>query len=210
MLSKRLSSIAEMVDTKVLYDVGCDHALLDIYLSNEKNIKCIAIDKSIDCVNKAIKNVKKNSSNIKVLLNDGLNNIDILENSTVVISGMGTKNIIKIIENKKIDYLICQSNKNIYELRKNVCNLGYHIIDEKIVLEDKYYIIIKFEKGYKKYNEKEYYLGPILLKNKNNTYIDYLYKLKQNIEKNINKYEESKKKKINTLLNQIKEEIEYN
>ena len=45
MLSKRLNAIAEMVDTNVLYDVGCDHALLDIYLvQTKKNIKVIAPD----------------------------------------------------------------------------------------------------------------------------------------------------------------------
>ena len=101
MLSKRLNAIASMVDEKVLYDVGCDHALLDIYLSKVKNIKCIAIDKSRECVNKAINNVKKNKSTVEVMLNDGLCNIDLLPNSVVVTSGMGTKNIIKIIKDRR-------------------------------------------------------------------------------------------------------------
>lgn len=207
MLSKRLNAIAEMVDTKILYDVGCDHALLDIYLSKEKNVKCIAIDKSKDCVNKAIENCNKFSSNVEVLLNDGLNNIDILENSTVVISGMGTKNIIKIIKDKNIYSLICQTNKNIYELRKNVCMLGYYIVDEKIIFEDKYYIIIKFKKGNKKYTEKEYFLGPILLKNKDNLYLNYLENLKNMLEKNIDKYNDIKKSKYKQFLDEIKKEI---
>ena len=128
MLSKRLKTIANLVDTKNVYDVGCDHALLDIYLSNNFNKNCIAIDISEECVLKAKKNIEKNNSNVKVILNNGLENINILPDSTVIISGMGTKNIIKIINKKNIDNLICQSNKNIYELRKNVCKLGYFII----------------------------------------------------------------------------------
>ena len=45
----------------------------------------------------------------------------------------------EISNNKKnIDNLICQSNKNIYELRKNVCKLGYFIINEEIIFEDKF------------------------------------------------------------------------
>lgn len=207
MLSKRLNAIASMVDEKVLYDVGCDHALLDIYLSKVKNIKCIAIDKSKECVNKAINNVKRNKSNVEVILNDGLCNIDLLPNSVVVTSGMGTKNIIKIIKDKNIDNLICQSNKNIYELRKNVCNLGYYIFDEKIVFEDKFYIVIKFKKGFKIYDDTDYFLGPILQIKKDNIYIDYLNTLKNDILKNINKYDTNKKKKYNMFLQAIKKEL---
>ena len=45
-LSKRLECIASFVnDDMSLVDVGCDHALLDIYLCQvKKNIKIIASD----------------------------------------------------------------------------------------------------------------------------------------------------------------------
>ena len=85
MLSKRLKTIANLVDTKNVYDVGCDHALLDIYLSNNFNKNCIAIDISEECVLKAKKNIEKNNSNVKVILNNGLENINILPDSTVII-----------------------------------------------------------------------------------------------------------------------------
>ena len=39
-LSKRLSAIASFVSNNaVIADIGCDHALLDIYLSKKKIIK---------------------------------------------------------------------------------------------------------------------------------------------------------------------------
>lgn len=206
-LSKRLFAIANLINTKNVYDVGCDHALLDIYLSNNKSINCIAIDKSKECINKALENVKNNNSNVKVILNDGLTGINIVSDSTIILSGMGTKNILEIINNKDIECLICQSNKNIYELRKNVCALGYYIEDEKIVYETKFYIIIKFKKGYIKYNDKQFYLGPILLKNKNDTYVQYLNEMKKNIEKNIHNYDIEKKQKYSLLIKMIKEEL---
>ena len=201
-------TVAQMIDTKTLYDVGCDHAYLDIYLTKEKNIKCVAIDKSVKCIKKAITNIKESNCDIKVILSDGLNNISVLPNSTVVLCGMGTRNIIKIISNKPLENLICQSNRNIYELRKHVCDLGYTIVDEQIVFEDNYYIIIKFKKGYEKYTEKQLHLGPILLTNKNKLFNEYLLYFKKSIEKNINKFDEKKKKEKLSILNMITEELD--
>ncbi|MCM1370482.1 MAG: class I SAM-dependent methyltransferase [Clostridium sp.] len=176
-LSKRLKTIADMVDTKIIYDIGCDHALLDIYLS-EKETYCIAIDISPYCIEKASKNIGNNKY-IKLLVNNGLQGIDIVNNSTVILSGMGVKTILDIINGKNIDNLICQTNKNIYELRKKVCSLGYYIENEKVIFDKRYYIIIKFKKGISNYNEKELHLGPILLKNKTDIYYDYLKYLKK-------------------------------
>ena len=200
MLSKRLKTIANLVDTKNVYDVGCD--VCEEMLAPIKDMYEIQQE-----ANKQKMNDEKNNSNVKVILNNGLENINILPDSTVIISGMGTKNIIKIINKKNIDNLICQSNKNIYELRKNVCKLGYFIIDEEIIFEDKYYIIIKFKKGLKKYTENELLLGPTLSFKKDETYIKYLNELKNNIEKNINKYDENKLQRQLQILNIIKKEL---
>ena len=44
-ISNRLKTIADMIDGNYhVIDVGCDHALLDIYLTLNKKIKCTAID----------------------------------------------------------------------------------------------------------------------------------------------------------------------
>lgn len=206
MLSKRLKTIADMVDTKNIYDVGCDHGLLDIYLS-KKNKYCIAIDKSEKCINKTLENMKKNNVSFECILNDGLKNINILSDSTVILSGLGTKTILEIIKDVKPNVMICQSNKNIYELRKNICCLGYYIEEEKIVFDELYYIIIKFRKGNILYTPKQLFLGPILLKNKDEIYYNYLLAYKNQIEKNYSKYDINKKEKYDFILKKIKEEI---
>ena len=56
-ISRRLEAIASLVeDNKKIIDIGCDHALLDIYLiKNKKNLNIIASD---------INNCNNASSNI--------------------------------------------------------------------------------------------------------------------------------------------------
>ena len=58
-LSKRLKAIADLVDkdSKII-DVGCDHALLDIYLLKNKN----------DLFNKNIQNIIDKNNNILKML----------------------------------------------------------------------------------------------------------------------------------------------
>ena len=96
-LSKRLKAISDLIpnDSKVI-DVGADHALLDIYLNKYKNCSCLATDISPYCTEKAKENAIKYQANIETLTNDGLTGLN-LNNEIIVISGMGTKNIIKII-----------------------------------------------------------------------------------------------------------------
>ena len=59
-LTKRLNEIVSLIDegTNVI-DIGCDHALLDIYLTLNKKNKCIAADINKNALESAIKNIKK-------------------------------------------------------------------------------------------------------------------------------------------------------
>jgi len=177
-LSKRLQGIADLVNenTKIA-DVGCDHGLLDIYLTKEKNVKCIAIDNKQSCLDNAIANIKKYGldEKIETFLSDGLDKIDISNINTVIISGMGTSTILDIIKDKNISHMIIQSNNNLYELRKNLVKAGYYINNEVYVFEYKYYVIMELKKGRKKYSNFELEFGPVLLKNGNKEYFNYLY-----------------------------------
>ena len=71
-LSSRLKAIAELVpDCSNIVDIGCDHGLLDIYLTqSKKNITIIASDINQNALNNAIKNIKKEklTSKIKTVL----------------------------------------------------------------------------------------------------------------------------------------------
>lgn len=180
-ISKRLLAIARMVDkSSSIIDVGCDHALLDIYLSQNKQIKnAIASDIKEGAINQAKKNVLiSNANNVDVRLGDGLkvlNEADLVD--TIVISGMGSQKIISILKEnntwlKKINTIIIQSNKDNYNIRKAITSMGYYIKDESLVEERQIiYVIIKFEKGKLKYSNKQLRYGPVLLKRKDDLFI---------------------------------------
>ena len=59
-LSKRLEAVATLVEVgKRVIDVGCDHAYLDIYLTENNDNKCIATDINRNALNIAENNIKK-------------------------------------------------------------------------------------------------------------------------------------------------------
>lgn len=188
-LSKRLQSIASLLKDSLVYDVGCDHGLLDIYLTLYNNCKCVCIDVSNEIISRAIKNIKKYNleDKIDVRVGNGFEKLELNESSTLVLAGMGTQTIIKIISKNKTNTVICQTNTDIYELRKKVCENGYYIEDEKIVFENnRYYVTIKFCKGKSNYTYEELLIGIKLKQEKLfRKYIENLYK------KNKKAYEKS-------------------
>ncbi len=212
-ISNRLNCIANLIpkNSRVI-DVGCDHALLSIYLDLEKKCSCIAADINANALNGAKINLKKyNSNNVKIKLTDGINDIDVNENDYIVIAGMGTTTIKHILDNKKLsDNLIICSNNQWYELRKFVSSLGYKIAQEEFVIEhQKKYVIIHFKKGKKHYSKLDLKYGPFL---KNNSYyliyeLEKLFQIKEKIKnsKFIVKYKNSKEiKRVSKLINRVK------
>lgn len=180
-LSKRLLSIANLVDdnSKVV-DIGCDHGLVSIYLAmNKQNISIIASDINQNALDNAIKNINKYhlEDKIKVCLSNGLDNIND-EIDTIIISGMGGHTIIDILTNNQeklntVNNIIIQSNNDIEYVRRKIVKLGYYISKEKLILDKNiYYTVILFTKGKKKYTNKEYYFGPILLKENSKIFIE--------------------------------------
>ena len=189
-LSKRLKEIANFIpDNTNLVDIGCDHALLDIYLQlNNKNMKIIASDINENALNGAKKNIKKYNleDKIETRLSNGLDNINKDEIDTIVISGMGAHTIIGILrcnipKLKNVDNIIVQSNNHIDFLRKRILELNYYIDSEKLVKDNGIiYTIISFKKGKKHYSKKEIFFGPYLLKENSNLFKE---KNKQDLEK---------------------------
>lgn len=198
MLSLRLKEIASLIE-KDFINVGTDHALLELYLAKEKNLNSIGIDINYNSIIKSINNIKGYEDKIKIIQNDGLNNINISD-KLIVISGLGTKTILKIIKNIKKNDLLIQSNNNLYELRKKIIKKGYYIYNEKIVYDKKWYVIIYFKKGKKIYKKLDIYIGL----NKNKKYIDYLIMVNEKKLQSIpNKYF-YKKYKTKKIINQLK------
>ena len=183
-LSKRLECIADMVDnSSVIADIGCDHALLDIYLSQKKIIKkSIACDITIGALDQAKKNISINNiKNIDTRLGDGLEPINDDDNiDTIVMSGLGDQKIINVLDSNKnklksVNSIIIQSNTGIYNIRKYLTSIGYFIENEKLIKERNIiYVVIKFSKGNNNYTKKELMYGPLLLNNKDNLFNELL------------------------------------
>ena len=190
-LSKRLEAVATLVEVgKRVIDVGCDHAYLDIYLTENNDNNCIATDINRNALSIAEANIKKYNleDKIETKLTNGLEGLKIYKKDNIVISGMGTFTILEILKTNKLsDTLIISSNNNIDVLRKGVIKLGYYIDTELFIIDkNKPYIIIKFKKGFKKYNLNDFIFGPILKNNIN--YRKYLIKKYKEILKQISFY----------------------
>ena len=132
-INNRLKTVASFVlesDAKFIIDVGCDHALLDIYLFQcSDKLKIVASDINEGPLLKAEENLLKYScfNKIKLEKADGISNIN--DNTdTIIISGMGMENIIKILTQDKsnisnVKRLIISSNNKYEILRFKICNL---------------------------------------------------------------------------------------
>lgn len=175
MLSLRLSSLTKFVNyNDKIIDIGCDHALLDIFLVKNDLVKSIiASDVNSQALDSGIKNIENEglSDKIEARLGDGLNVLTDKDNiDTVIISGMGTNTIMGILNNdhlKNINKLIIQSNNDHTMLRKYVTKLGFFIKSEEYFQDNKKnYINIVFVRGNKKYSKIDLTYGPILKHNK--------------------------------------------
>lgn len=177
MISKRLKTVADFVNTDSrVIDIGCDHALLDIYLTLNKNVKCVALDVNKNALEIAKKNIEKYnlSDKIDTVLSNGVDNIDLLENDLLIMSGMGTNTILGILKNKKVknQKLIIQSNTEIFRLRKMMKKMGYYVIDEEVAFEkNKFYPTCFYGKGKEKGN---ILIGNLLSKENGYQYVNYL------------------------------------
>lgn len=213
MMSNRLKSLVKYINKNDnIIDIGCDHALLDIYIIKNNILNNIIVsDIHENALKAGIENIKKYKLENKIDARLG-NGLEVLTDNdsinTILISGMGTSTINSILDNKylnNINKLIIQSNNDHELLRKYITSLGYIITNEEYFVDNKKnYINIVFEKGKKKYSNKELKYGPILIKNK--AYLDFelnnclkIYKLIPNMKF---KYRFKLKKEIN-LINRL-------
>lgn len=209
-LTKRLQAIADLIDEKTyVIDVGCDHALLDIYLTKHKKNICIASDINENVIKIAKENIKANhlEEEIECIKSNGLENIVLKKPNTVCIAGMGTTTILNILDNPKVlavDNLIIQTNNEWSILRKEISKKGFKLIEEKIIKEHgKFYIIMKWVKGKSKLTKKQCYLGI----NNNHQYLSYLLNQNKEVLSKIPWQYFKKRRKIKQQIKWIKKEL---
>ena len=202
MIDERLKSLTKYVNKNDrIIDIGCDHALLDIYLVKNNIVdKIIVSDVSRNALMQGIININKYNLSDKIYARCG-NGLDVLNSNddinTIIISGMGSNTIINILNNKylnKINKLIIQSNKDYYLLRKEINKLGFIIYrEEVIIVNNKLYINIVFVRGNKKYNIEEIKYGT-----KNMLYRELYYNyLLNKYDKILKKVNKEKQNEIN-------------
>lgn len=181
-INTRLKLIGDLVEAdSTCLDIGCDHALLDIYLLKlNKNIKAIASDIAEGPLKQAENNLKKEhlEGKIELRLGDGLDTYT-KEVDTVIISGMGGRNIIGICKNnykvlKDIKTLIVSPNNYQEDVKKFLCKTGFYIEDEEFVREKKFiYQVLVFKRGHKSYTKRQMFFGPIFLIKKGDLFLEY-------------------------------------
>ena len=219
-INARLKKIGDLVEANSFcLDVGCDHALLDIYLvSKKKNIQAVASDIAEGPLEQAKNNIKRErlEDKIETRLGSGLKTYTD-EINTVIISGMRGRNIIGICKEdlkilKKIDTLIISPNNYQEDVKRFLTKNGFYIENEEFVKDKRFiYQIIIFKRGKKKYTKKDYFFGPVFLIKKGPLFREYyLRELKsREILKTMlpNNYK-IKKYKLNKEIQMIKNEIE--
>ena len=217
-INKRLEIISHYVEKNSnVIDVGCDHAKLSIYLVlNNVSKNLIASDINEKPLEQARKNIRLyNLDNyINIRLGDGISTMD--ENiDTIIISGMGGKNIVDILNKdkdklKKIKRIILSPNNNSQFIREFLDIINFKIVNEQIVLENnKFYNIIVLERGNTRYSWLEILFGYNVLKDE--CYFKYcnyiLQKYRNNLDKLPLKYINDRnnlKKYINYYENELK------
>ena len=186
-LSKRLETVASLVEeNRSIIDIGCDHALLSIFIALNMNPKkVIASDNKTGPLAGAKDNINKYKVSDKVIikLGDGVDPIE-PDINTIIISGMGGLNIVGILKYKtevfkNVDTIILSPNTDSDFVRREICKLGFFIDEEKLIKDNNIiYPIIRFKKGKRHYKKIEYLLGPILINKKEELFVEYLNNLK--------------------------------
>ena len=178
----RIEAIYSFIDLKDrVVDVGCDKAKLGILLA-KRNQKSIASDISPKVIERASLDIRKLGLDnlIDLRVSNGLQNIKEAEADTLVLSGMGTHTILEILNNTKLKFnkIITISNNYHDILRDKMNELNYKVDKELIIKENnKYYNLILFTEGTKKYSQKEILLGLNQVDSKQyNEYLNHLLK----------------------------------
>ena len=170
-LSLRLKTIFDMVPNSVVADIGADHGKLIISLFEQGVITHgYAVENKIGPFERLKKALEDHCCQdfIVPMLSDGISELP-EEVNTLIIAGMGGNLIIDILKSHEerlgnVKTIIIDAHSCVPKIRKEICDMGFIIADEKIIKEDGiFYEIIKFIRAGKAlYGENDFEFGPIL------------------------------------------------
>ncbi len=178
-LSKRLKIIHDMVPNSVVADIGSDHGKLMIALVQSGKVKKgFAVENKEGPFERLRSNLIRYHVNdmITPLFSDGVKDIT-RDVSTIVIAGMGGQTIVNILKAHpekliSVQTIIIDAHTAVPFARREICQMGFAIADEKIVKEDDiFYEVIKFIKAEKAIiSDEDLEFGPILRQEKSATF----------------------------------------
>lgn len=178
-LSKRLKIIHDMVPKSIVADIGSDHGKLMIALVQSGIVqKGFAVENKEGPFERLRSNLIRYHVDDKItpLFSDGIKDIT-RDVNTIVIAGMGGSAIVNILKSHpekliRVQTIIIDAHTAVPLARKEICQMGYAIADEKIVKEDGiFYEIIKFIKADKAiFSDEDLEFGPILRHEKSATF----------------------------------------
>ena len=168
-----------MVPKSVVADIGSDHGKLMIALVQSGTIvKGYAVENKEGPFERLRSNLIRYHVDDKItpLFSDGIKDVT-RDVGTIVIAGMGGTNIVNILKAHpekmvRVQTIIIDAHTSVPLVRREICQMGFAIADEKIVKEDGiFYEIIKFVKADKAIiSDEDLEFGPILRHEKSATF----------------------------------------
>ncbi len=206
-LSLRLAQIVSLVPKgRRVIDVGSDHGHVSAYLlENHICEYAVATDIHADPSEITRKYLRRQglSGRSSVYCTDGLHGISLQKGDTIIISGLGGMEMIRILEESVFDQkisvsdnitFVLQPQRSIESVRNRLCENGFAITKEQICVDrEKFYTIILSEKKggtQKKLSLAEQYLGPFILSEHPDHYIEYMIHQRNVLRKQIRAHPE--------------------
>lgn len=209
----RLHKIADMVQTSVaVADIGTDHAFLPVLLiQQEKAKKVYACDVAEGPLNSAKETIAQNHMEdvIIPILSNGFENVP--EGAEVaIIAGMGfytARDILEVAKSRLSNFkqIIVEVNRDVDAFRRYLSENNF-TIENEIFIQDRGHDYVAISWNTKKgeaLSEKEILLGPILLKKREDEWLEYIKRQIEKIEK-----EASYKKKEDPSYKNLQKKIE--
>ncbi|MFD4705204.1 tRNA (adenine(22)-N(1))-methyltransferase [Gottfriedia sp. NPDC058432] len=206
-LSKRLKRVFDYIpEGTKLADIGSDHAYLPCYaVLNKRCTAAIVGEITEGPYNSARSTIRQSGLEgiVEARMGDGLEVLVPNEVDVITIAGMGGSLISSILENGKeklqgVETLVLQPNIGAQQIRNWLDQEGYSLVEEDILEEDgKIYEILVASKSnpnsaYGEMKDMELFIGPFLLKNKNDAFKKKWEHERNNFERILTQLESAK------------------
>jgi tRNA (adenine22-N1)-methyltransferase len=190
-----------MVKYSTVADIGTDHGHLPVFMVQNGMVhKVLATDVNPGPLACARRNIAAEGLEDFVLtsLCDGLDGVNPAEYAACVISGMGGRLTIDILQRnmdcaRSFKQLVLSPQRDVSDVRLFLHQRGFRIDDEEILEEKgKFYNILDVSFGFQTpYDEKGYIFGEILLRKRSETFKRFVEKEISKISK-INRSEQER------------------